>query len=91
MGGETNKPSRRCPGDCKICELDFGPCSLTRSGKVFKKDDDTRTNGDSEPTIKADACPMCHSDMHKSTLLHRNEWYCVLCGYEENENGEPLI
>ncbi len=83
-----------CPGDCKICKSDFGPCSLTRSGKIFKRDDDTddtRTNGDPEPTIKANACPLCHSDMHKSNPLHRSEWYCVLCGYEEDENGGELL
>ena len=89
-----------CHGDCAICKSDFGPCSLTRSGSIFKKDDDTRTdvNGpdNTEPLrIKVGACPICHSDMHAYNLhphVHPNsEWYCVLCGYEEDENGKALI
>ena len=90
MSGET------CNGDCDICKSDFGTCPLTRSGDVFKKDDDTRDVGDADsPRIRAGACPVCHSDLH---AYHRNpqthpesEWYCVLCGYEEDEDGGALL
>ncbi len=79
-----------CHGDCAICKSDFGPCSLTRSGSVFKKDDDTRDADDVQPETKKCACPICHSDLKAKRPLNRG-WYCVLCGYEEDENGKALI
>lgn len=54
---------------------------------MFKKDDDTRDANDTQPEIKKDGCCVCHSDMHKSN----KDWYCVLCGYEEDENGNALL
>lgn len=99
MDDETDKFVNKfmCDGDCKICKLNFGSCSLTRSGSVFKRDDDTRDTGDTRyagtPRLtKKDACPVCHSDLRaKHPHPPSSGWYCVLCGYEEDENGKALL
>jgi ribosomal protein S27AE len=60
---------------------------------VFKKDDDTRDVDDADDAqleTKKDACPICHSDMHAKHPPNSG-WYCVLCGYEEDEDGNALI